>query len=195
MATEKSTKPTIPPVKTLNGISARLFDRADSIEQITLQDLVLDLRLAAMGYDRLAHVRVEISQIAAQSTDAHTARELRDLLDDDATEQIEAEMKAIAVEKAAAEKADNPGHKPPLDFETLTMLSARLLTHADDIAPSDRQDIVADIRIAARVASKLASLRFCVSEIAEQALTRTEWDRAAFARDLRAALADAAEGE
>jgi hypothetical protein len=182
MAAEK-TKP-ITTIKTLNEISARLFDRAEQITQVTLQDLVLDLRLAAGTADRLAHVRAEISQIAEKSKDPDTVRELRDPLDD------------VATEKVAAETADNTGRGPSLDYETLTMLSARLRAHGDDIAPSDRQDIVTDIRLAARVAGNLASLRFRVSEIAEQLLANTEWDRAAFARDLlRAALADASEGD
>ena len=44
------------------------------------------------------------------------------------------------------------------------------------------------------MASKFASLRFRVAEIAQKAIDHPEWDRAAFARDLRAALGDTAEG-
>jgi hypothetical protein len=43
-------------------------------------------------------------------------------------------------------------------------------------------------------AAKLASLRFRIAEIAEAALAHPEWDRAAFARDLRDALAGAEGG-
>jgi len=53
------------------------------------------------------------------------------------------------------------------------------------------RDLAADVRVAARVAGKLASLRFRLAEIAAQVLDHPEWDRAAFARDLNEALKDA----
>jgi hypothetical protein len=84
---------------------------------------------------------------------------------------------------------------PTLDYETLNLIAARLSEHADAITNAARQDIANDLRLAARIADKMADLRFRVAEIAEQALAHPEWDRAAFARDLRAALADAAEGD
>jgi hypothetical protein len=184
MTTDKITpKPKIPDTPTLQKISARLFDRADEINQVTLADLAHDLRLAGIVYDKLASIRLEISEIAAKTKDPDSARELRDLLDNegDAT-------------NVAALGADYPGHNPPLGYEALTLLSGRLRTHADDIEPSDRKDISADIRLAARAAGQLASLRFRIGEIAEQALAHPEWDRGAFARDLRVALGDTAEG-
>ena len=78
-----------------------------------------------------------------------------------------------------------------LDIETLNAAAARLFEHADALT----QDVAADLRLAAGIAGKLASLRFRIAEIAEQALAHPEWDRAAFARDLRDALAKAAGGD
>jgi hypothetical protein len=66
----------------LTAIGARPNKRADEIHQITLADLVRDLRLAAQITGRLADVRAEISEIAAKCTDPSAARELRDLLAD-----------------------------------------------------------------------------------------------------------------
>ena len=66
----------------LTAISARLFKRADQIHQFSLQELVLDLRLAAQACGRLADVRAEISEIATKCKDPDAARELRDLLAD-----------------------------------------------------------------------------------------------------------------
>lgn len=74
-----------------------------------------------------------------------------------------------------------------LDIESLSAIGARLFEHADAIT----QDIAADLRLAAHITDKLAGLRQRVAEIAEQALAHPAWDRAAFARDLRTALADA----
>jgi hypothetical protein len=74
-----------------------------------------------------------------------------------------------------------------LDIPTLNAIGARLFEHADAVT----QDIAADLRLAAVIAAKLASLRFRIAEIAEAALAHPEWDRAAFARDLREALAGA----
>jgi hypothetical protein len=84
VATEATTttKPTILDIETLNAISARLVERADQIQQVTLQDLNRDLRMAARACDLLAHLRFELGEIAGKTTDQDTARELRDLLDD-----------------------------------------------------------------------------------------------------------------
>ena len=89
----------------------------------------------------------------------------------------------------------DPDHKPIFDYEALTAIGARLTDHADAITNAARQDIANDLLQAAVIAVKLASLRFRIAEIAEQALAHPEWDRAAFARDLRAALDVAAKGE
>jgi hypothetical protein len=85
--------------------------------------------------------------------------------------------------------ADDKPITTVFDIESLNAIGARLFEHADAIT----QDIAADLRLAASIAGKLASLRFRVAEIAQAALTHPGWDRAAFARDLRDALA-AAEG-
>ena len=79
-----------------------------------------------------------------------------------------------------------------LDIEGLNALGVRLFEHADAITNAARRDIASDLRLAAVVASRLSSLRFRISEIASRALDRPEWDAAAFARDIRAALDDAA---
>ena len=76
------------------------------------------------------------------------------------------------------------------NIESLNAIGARLFEHADAIT----QDIAADLRLAARITDKLASLRIRIAEIAEQALAHPTWDPGAFARDLREALASAEGG-
>jgi hypothetical protein len=77
------TKITIPlTTEELTSVGARLYARADAIDQVALQDLSRDIRLAARVCERLALVRTEISQIADKCTDQDAARELRDLLSD-----------------------------------------------------------------------------------------------------------------
>jgi hypothetical protein len=75
-------RPTILDIETLNGISASLYDQADQITQITLQDLALNLRLAARCATVLAHVRFELGEIAEKTKDHDTRLEIRGLLDD-----------------------------------------------------------------------------------------------------------------
>jgi hypothetical protein len=84
---------------------------------------------------------------------------------------------------------DNPTVK--FDYATLTALGGRLSRRADDIVMVAAQEIAADLRLAARMASKFASLGYRIGEIADVALANPEWDRAAFTRDLRDALTDA----
>jgi hypothetical protein len=74
------------------------------------------------------------------------------------------------------------------NIETLSALSARLFDHADSITNVAAHEMEVDIRLAARAISNLATLRFCVGEIAEAALTQPG---AATRRDLLEALADA----
>lgn len=71
-------------IETLNAIAARLLERAETIHQITLVELVLDLRLAARACELLAHVRFALGDIAANTTDETTRRALN-ILRDDAT--------------------------------------------------------------------------------------------------------------
>jgi hypothetical protein len=78
-----------------------------------------------------------------------------------------------------------------LDIPTLNAIGARLHEHADAIT----QDVAADLQLAALITHKFAGLRLRVAEIAEAALAHPEWDRAAFACDLRDALAKAEGGE
>ena len=85
--------------------------------------------------------------------------------------------------------------KPTIfDIPTLNAIGARLGDHADKITNAARQDIAADLRLAAQIADKLASLRFRIGGIAGKAIEHPEWDNAAIARDLRSALDDTAEG-
>jgi hypothetical protein len=83
--------------------------------------------------------------------------------------------------------ADDKPTTTVFDIESLNAIGARLFEHADAIT----QDIAADLQLAARIAGMLAGLRFRIAEIAQAALAHPEWDRAAFARDLRDALAKA----
>jgi hypothetical protein len=79
----KSDKPIIHlGVEELNTISAQLYDEADKVTQITLQDLALNLRLAARCATVLAHVRFELGEIAGKTKDHDTRLEIRGLLDD-----------------------------------------------------------------------------------------------------------------
>jgi hypothetical protein len=77
-----------------------------------------------------------------------------------------------------------------LDIATLNAISVRLGDHADKITNAARQD-ANDLRLAARIADRLASLRFRVGEIAGKAIEHPGWNNAAIARDLDAALDDA----
>jgi hypothetical protein len=52
-------------------------------------------------------------------------------------------------------------------IETLNALGARLLDHADSITNVARHDMEVDVRLAARVCSNMASLRFRIGEIAD----------------------------
>jgi hypothetical protein len=81
-------------------------------------------------------------------------------------------------------------HPITLNIETLNAIGARLSEHAAAIT----QDIAADLKLAARIADRLASLRSRVAEIAQAALDRPQWDAAVFARDVRGALAAAENG-
>ncbi len=58
------------------------------------------------------------------------------------------------------------------NYETLNALGARLIDNTDSIVNVASHEMELDIRLAARVCSKLASLRFRVAEIAETALTQ-----------------------
>src|SRR5260221_13667658 len=81
------------------------------------------------------------------------------------------------------------------DIETLNALALRLSDRADQISMITLWDLARDLRLAAQVSHKLATLRFRIDEIAGSLLAHSEWDGAAVARDLRLALDDAREGE
>jgi hypothetical protein len=74
------------------------------------------------------------------------------------------------------------------DIETLNAVAARLFDRADEIE-NICQGLTDDLTLAARIADKLASLRFRVGEIAVQCLAQ---DPGATHRDLVTALDDAA---
>jgi hypothetical protein len=90
--------------------------------------------------------------------------------------------------KLAAASAAVMGSPAVLNIEMLTAIAAKLFEHSDNIKSVPWQDIALNLRLAARLAEKFASLRFRVAEIAEMALRQ---DPGASARDLRDALADA----
>jgi hypothetical protein len=80
-----------------------------------------------------------------------------------------------------------------LDIETPNAIGARLFERADQITQVALQDLALDLRLAARVCDRLASVGFRIAEIAQAAIDHPEWDSAAFARDLRELLKDAGE--
>jgi hypothetical protein len=82
-------------------------------------------------------------------------------------------------------------HTEKFNYANLTAIGGRLSQRADGVVMVGAQDIASDLRLAARMASRFATLIFRIGEIAEMALTIPAWDGAAFARDLRDALSDA----
>jgi hypothetical protein len=160
----------IPSSQMLAETATRLFDRADQIDRVTLQDLALDIRLAAMIYDRMSAIRTEIAAVAERTRDPDSARELRDLLDD--------------TEGATPAETAGPGHNQPLDYETLTLLSGRLRNLADGLGTVAH---AADLKLASLAVGRMANLRSRIGEIAEAALNQ---DSATTARDLREAIAE-----
>jgi hypothetical protein len=75
--------------ETLNTISARLYDRAEEIQQVTLHGLNEDLRLAAQACIKLADTRQRIAEIVQNLLDhpewdrAAFVRDLRELMDEE----------------------------------------------------------------------------------------------------------------
>jgi hypothetical protein len=60
------TNPTPLNIETLNALGARLFDHAEDVAaNIEFEPLVLDLKLAARACDRLAGLRFQVAEIAA----------------------------------------------------------------------------------------------------------------------------------
>jgi hypothetical protein len=84
-----------------------------------------------------------------------------------------------------------------LDIETLNAIAARLSERADSIHQFSLVELVADLKTAAGACRRLAEIRYQLTEIAANAMTHPNWDRAAFARDLRALIEpdDDQEGE
>jgi len=83
MGLNTETKPIIAlDIETLNAVSARLRDRAESINQFSLAELIADLRIAARCADLLAHLKFELGELATKTTDSDTRLEIRGLLDD-----------------------------------------------------------------------------------------------------------------
>jgi predicted ABC-type transport system involved in lysophospholipase L1 biosynthesis ATPase subunit len=72
-----------------------------------------------------------------------------------------------------------------LDTETLTAIAIRLYDRAEEIQQIALADLNHDLRLAAQVCTRLADVRLRIAEIAANALVHPNWDRAAFARDLR----------
>jgi hypothetical protein len=69
-------------IEELNTVALRLDERADQIRQVTLVDLVADLRIASRACEILAKLRFSLSEIATKTTDHDARLELRGLLDD-----------------------------------------------------------------------------------------------------------------
>ena len=69
-------------IEELNTVALKLRERADAVTQMTLQDFVLELGLAARACDLLAHVRFALGEIAEKTKDHDTRLEIRGLLDD-----------------------------------------------------------------------------------------------------------------
>ena len=69
-------------IETLNAVALRLRERSEAIQQVTLLDWAVDLKLAARCADLLAHLRFELAELARKTTDHDTRLELRGLLDD-----------------------------------------------------------------------------------------------------------------
>jgi hypothetical protein len=76
-------------IETLNTVALRLDERADTIRQVTLADLVADIRIAARACGLLAHNRFALGEIAEKTKDHDTRLELRGLLDDAARAEPE----------------------------------------------------------------------------------------------------------
>ena len=75
-----------------------------------------------------------------------------------------------------------------LGIEELNTIALRLRERSDSIRQVTLVDLVQDLLIAASACDTLAHMRFRIAEIAASALTHPNWDRAAFARDLRELL-------
>jgi hypothetical protein len=69
-------------IETLNVISGRLSERADTIRQVTLVDLVQDIRIAARACELLARIRFRLGELAADTEDGTTRTAIHELLDD-----------------------------------------------------------------------------------------------------------------
>ena len=83
-------KPTIVlDIETLNAVALRLDERADTIRQVTLVELVADIRIAARACGLLAHIRFALGEIAEKTKDHDTRLEIRGLLDDAARAEPE----------------------------------------------------------------------------------------------------------
>jgi hypothetical protein len=81
---------------------------------------------------------------------------------------------------------------PVFGYAELTAAAGRFADHAETVMNPARQDIAQDLRMAARMAHKFASLRFRVANIAQKAIDPPDnWGTAILALELRAALDDA----
>jgi hypothetical protein len=67
-------------IEHLNGLSARLIDHADGIENVTARTLEQDLRTAARVADEHAIWRFAIAEITVTTSDGTAARALRELI-------------------------------------------------------------------------------------------------------------------
>jgi hypothetical protein len=69
-------------IEELNAVSLRLKERADSVHQFSLAELVADLNIAARACEVLAKLRFSLAELAEKTTDHDVRLELRGILDD-----------------------------------------------------------------------------------------------------------------
>jgi len=72
-----------------------------------------------------------------------------------------------------------------VDIKLLADIAKRLDERSREINQISLQELSRDLFIAARVCRLLVEIRERLAEIAANALTHPNWDRAAFARDIR----------
>jgi predicted DNA-binding protein with PD1-like motif len=91
MGPKETSKPTVITldIETLNTVALRLDERADTIRQVTLVELVADIRIAARACGLLAHIRFALGEISEKTKDHDTRLEIRGLLDDAARAEPE----------------------------------------------------------------------------------------------------------
>lgn len=68
-------------IETLAQISAQLYEQADQVTQVALQDMALNLRLAGRCAELLGKIRFRLGELSEATKDPDTKLELRAILD------------------------------------------------------------------------------------------------------------------